>query len=49
MKYLFTSSVGTAASWDVSKGPVPEEIILDANLAVGNGYGESKYVCERVS
>jgi len=48
IRYLFASSVGTAASWDPSKGPFPEETILDANLAVGTGYGESKYVCERI-
>jgi len=48
LKFLFTSSVGSAASWDKSKGSYPEDVILDAEYAVGNGYGESKYVAERV-
>ena len=48
LKFIFTSSVATAASWDSSQGPYPEEPVLDARFAVGNGYGESKYVSERV-
>lgn len=48
-KFLFTSSVASALSWDRSKGSYPEEIISDAKYAVGNGYGEAKYVAERVS
>ena len=48
LKFIFTSSVASAVSWDSSQGPYPEETILDARYAVGNGYGESKYVSERV-
>ena len=48
LKFIFTSSVASAVSWDSSQGPYPEENILDARFAVGNGYGESKYVSERV-
>ena len=48
LKFIFTSSVASAISWGSSRGPYPEEIILDARFAVGNGYGESKYVSERV-
>jgi len=48
LKFIFTSSVATAASWNSSQGPYPEETILDTRFAVGNGYGESKYVSERV-
>jgi len=48
LKFLFTSSVASASSWDKSRGLYPEEIVLDARYAVGNGYGESKYVAERV-
>lgn len=29
-------------------GPYPEEVILDPKYAVGGGYGESKYISERV-
>ncbi|CAA7265482.1 unnamed protein product [Cyclocybe aegerita] len=48
LKFLFTSSVSSASSWDTTRGPYPEEIMLDARYAVGHGYGEAKYVCERV-
>ena len=48
LKFIFTSSVASAVSWGSSKGPYPEETVLDARFAVGNGYGESKYVSERV-
>ena len=49
VKFIFTSSIASALSWDQSRGPYPEEVVLDAKYAVGNGYGESKYVAERVS
>ena len=29
-------------------GPVPEEVLQDPEVAVGAGYGASKYVSERV-
>ncbi|KAJ7052216.1 putative aminoadipate reductase [Mycena amicta] len=47
-RFLFTSSIASAQGWDQSKGPVPEELQLDAGVAVGNGYGESKYISERI-
>ncbi|KAJ7052224.1 putative aminoadipate reductase [Mycena amicta] len=47
-RFLFTSSIASAQGWDQSKGPVPEELQLDAGVAVGNGYGESKHVSERI-
>lgn len=43
----FTSSVGTLSSW-AETGSVPEEPIDNPEVAVGNGYGESKWVSERV-
>jgi len=49
IKFIFTSSIASALSWDQSLGPYPEEVVLDARYAVGSGYGESKYVAERVS
>ncbi|KAH9475986.1 putative NRPS-like protein biosynthetic cluster [Psilocybe cubensis] len=48
VKFLFTSSVSSAYSWDKTHGPYPEEVVTDSRYAVGNGYGESKYVAERV-
>ncbi|KAF9479408.1 acetyl-CoA synthetase-like protein [Pholiota conissans] len=48
VKFIFTSSIGTAQSWDISLGPYPEEVMMDARWTVGNGYGEGKYVTERV-
>ena len=49
VKFLFTSSVAQAISWDRSRGAYPEEVLLDPQFAVGSGYGEAKYVTERVS
>lgn len=40
--------MAAAQSWDVGMGPVPEEVLLDVNLAIGTGYGSAKYVTERV-
>ena len=48
LRFVFTSSVGSAQSWDRARGAFPEEVQLDPSWAVGSGYGESKYVCERV-
>ncbi|KAF4610030.1 hypothetical protein D9613_010647 [Agrocybe pediades] len=48
IKVLFTSSISAAYSWDTTNGAYPEEVVLDAKYAVGNGYGESKYVSERI-
>ncbi|KAJ3517669.1 hypothetical protein NLJ89_g348 [Agrocybe chaxingu] len=47
-RFIFTSSVASALSWNQALGPYPEEVVLDSSSAVGNGYGESKYVAERV-
>ncbi|KAJ7052222.1 putative aminoadipate reductase [Mycena amicta] len=47
-QFLFASSIGSAQSWDRSKGAFPEALQLDAGVSVGNGYGESKYVAERI-
>jgi nucleoside-diphosphate-sugar epimerase len=49
IRFLFTSSVGSAQGWDNNNGPFPEEIQLDPSDAIGAGYGESKYATERVS
>ncbi|KAJ7144760.1 putative aminoadipate reductase [Mycena crocata] len=48
VRFVFTSSISSAQGWDVGLGPFPEELQLDASVAVGNGYGESKYVSERI-
>ncbi|KAJ7718257.1 putative aminoadipate reductase [Mycena metata] len=48
VRFLFTSSIASAQSWDQNRGPFPEELQLDADVAVGNGYGESKYASERI-
>ncbi|KIK67018.1 hypothetical protein GYMLUDRAFT_37049 [Collybiopsis luxurians FD-317 M1] len=48
-RFLFTSSISAAQSWNTkSQGPFPEKIESNANFAVGGGYGESKYVSERI-
>lgn len=48
-RYVFTSSVGTLMGWEDPSAVVPEEPISDPRISVGNGYGESKYVTEKVS
>ncbi|KAF7341014.1 Acetyl-CoA synthetase-like protein [Mycena sanguinolenta] len=48
VRFLFTSSISSAQNWDQERGPFPEELQLDASVAIGNGYGESKYVSERI-
>lgn len=49
IKVFFTSSVGVGTKWNPDDGPVPEDIILDAQVATVTGYAASKYVVERVS
>ncbi|KNZ74034.1 Linear gramicidin synthase subunit D [Termitomyces sp. J132] len=48
IRFLFTSSVTSAQSWGQPEVLFPEEVLTDAAVAVGNGYGESKYVSERL-
>ncbi|KDR77645.1 hypothetical protein GALMADRAFT_1326492 [Galerina marginata CBS 339.88] len=47
-KFLFTSSVASANSWDRARGAYPEEVLTDPQFAVGSGYGEAKYIAERI-
>ena len=50
LRFVFTSSVASAMSWDPkTQGPVPEELIEDPLMCVnGGGYGQGKFVAERV-
>ncbi|KZP19768.1 NAD(P)-binding protein [Athelia psychrophila] len=48
LRFLFTSSIASSQGWSPSRGAFPEEVQLDAATAVGGGYGEAKYVCERI-
>ncbi|KAF9067129.1 putative aminoadipate reductase [Rhodocollybia butyracea] len=44
-----SSKHASSIRWDArSKGAYPEEVVMDAKYAVGGGYGESKYVTERI-
>ncbi|TFK53343.1 putative aminoadipate reductase [Heliocybe sulcata] len=47
-RFLFTSSVGTSQGWNLEKGEFPEESDLPLDVAVGAGYGESKFVSEKL-
>jgi thioester reductase-like protein len=49
LRFFFTSSISVAQAWDSAKGHYPEEVVEDARYAVGGGYGEAKYVSERVT
>ena len=48
VRFLFTSSVGTASGWDPSRGPVPERPLDDPDCGTHTGYAASKYVVEQV-
>ncbi|KZT18047.1 NAD(P)-binding protein, partial [Neolentinus lepideus HHB14362 ss-1] len=48
MRFVFTSSAGVTQSWDRNKGAFPEDPSLPLDVAVGAGYGESKFVSEKV-
>ncbi|THH28492.1 hypothetical protein EUX98_g5704 [Antrodiella citrinella] len=48
VKLLFSSSIAAAQAWNLADGSVPEEVLPDAAVAVGTGYGSSKYVTERL-
>ncbi|KAI6102819.1 hypothetical protein F5141DRAFT_1132778 [Pisolithus sp. B1] len=47
-RFMFTSSITSAQNWDKKRGRVPEDVIADVTVAVGSGYGASKYVSERM-
>ncbi|KAF7985842.1 hypothetical protein HWV62_526 [Athelia sp. TMB] len=50
LRFLFTSTIASSQGWKPSSsmGAFPEDVQYDASVAVGGGYGESKYVCERI-
>lgn len=48
IRVLFTSSIAVSASWPRDQGAFPEEPQEDAKWSIGAGYGEGKYVAERV-
>ncbi|KAF7980198.1 hypothetical protein HWV62_39287 [Athelia sp. TMB] len=48
IRFMFTSSVASSLGWDQTKGDFPEEVQMDVSTAVGSGYGEGKYVSERI-
>lgn len=47
-KLLFTSSISATYRWNISLGPVPEELVPTPEVATTNGYGASKFVVEQV-
>lgn len=47
-RILFTSSVSAVGQLSSPAGGILEEPCLDPNASLGNGYGESKFVAERV-
>jgi thioester reductase-like protein/2-polyprenyl-3-methyl-5-hydroxy-6-metoxy-1,4-benzoquinol methylase len=46
-RFLFVSSIGVVHNWPVGE-TVDETIVADAKVALGTGYGESKWIAERV-
>ncbi|KAI0021598.1 hypothetical protein F4780DRAFT_270976 [Xylariomycetidae sp. FL0641] len=49
-RLFFVSSIGTATNWSrIEKGSaVPEQVLEDWNMPEGLGYGESKFIAERL-
>ncbi|KAF7360648.1 General substrate transporter [Mycena venus] len=48
-KFLFTSSIASAISWNSAQGPCPEEILNDVDInGATTGYGQSKFVAEQI-
>ena len=45
---LFVSSISSVSSYTGGAGPVPEQVIEDHTAPLSAGYGESKYVAERL-
>jgi thioester reductase-like protein len=48
LRFLLMSSISAVQSWPPSRGKAPEDSKIESEYAVGIGYGESKYVAERV-
>ncbi|KAG6815733.1 hypothetical protein H0H87_011868 [Tephrocybe sp. NHM501043] len=47
VRFVFVSSIASAQAWGTSRRPVPENVV-DPQQALGGGYGEAKYVVERM-
>ncbi|TFK50396.1 acetyl-CoA synthetase-like protein [Heliocybe sulcata] len=47
-RFIFTSSVGVSQGWNREMGLFPEKSDLPIDVAVGAGYGESKFVSEQL-
>ncbi|KDQ17950.1 hypothetical protein BOTBODRAFT_143676 [Botryobasidium botryosum FD-172 SS1] len=46
-RFVYTSSTAAVMNWPLAT-PVPEQSFPDARVALGMGYGESKWVSERI-
>ncbi|TDL22742.1 acetyl-CoA synthetase-like protein [Rickenella mellea] len=46
-RIVFTSSVAVVQGWK-DKCAIPEDFVTDPSVAIGTGYGESKWVAERI-
>ncbi|TDL25104.1 hypothetical protein BD410DRAFT_697901, partial [Rickenella mellea] len=46
-RIVFTSSVAVVQGWKEGC-PVPEIFVTDPSVAIGSGYGESKWIAERI-
>ncbi|EIW83469.1 acetyl-CoA synthetase-like protein [Coniophora puteana RWD-64-598 SS2] len=48
VRFVFVSSVAAVQGWSPERGPVPEAVVDEADVALGSGYGESKYIGEKI-
>ncbi|KAJ7194340.1 putative aminoadipate reductase [Mycena pura] len=50
-RFIFASSIASAASWNSAKGPCPEEVLNEVSDSLeleATGYGQSKFVAEQI-
>ncbi|KAF7373859.1 General substrate transporter [Mycena sanguinolenta] len=48
-RFLFTSSIASAISWNPAQGPCPETLLIEDGINEGStGYGQSKFVAEQI-
>ncbi|KAJ6480154.1 putative aminoadipate reductase [Mycena sanguinolenta] len=48
-RFLFTSSIASAISWNPAQGPCPESVLTEDGInEATTGYGQSKFVAEQI-
>ena len=48
-RFIFASSVSAASNWNSPFSQIPETVLDDPRVCLGSGYGQSKFVTEKVN